>query len=945
MIHSMRVRRSELLQRVPRGWWWFLWAAVALTALWQLAAALAPATGFTREYHYPFPRRTAPAAFDTTAISSVDDRAVSLDLAFIRQQSLPNRDYFIRWRGVWFSPRPERIDFSAGADDGVIVRVDGQVVIAVEMARRRHTVVLETGVHQVEIDHWQHGGTRTLGVEWGPVGGQLEPVGGTRVFPRDPGVHGYLLATVAGHLGTLVLLVWGAVAAIVSGRTAYLVGRAGYRVAAALTGSEVRSRLGAAVFPALLGPSQVLLFGPWTVHTTNRAEFLVPFVALAPRWIWLLGVIAGALAVLGVILPPRWFRGYVAALGAAGVLLWVQGNLLVAEYGLLDGGGLDLAAHAWRGPFEVCLWIAVVGLAMFFAHAVSRAAPAASVLLMSLQAVVLLGLTLGPPAGSSGDGDDAVAGWRLVPPEIYELSRSRNIIHIVLDMFPSHILAEIRDADRSTFDRAWSGFTFYGNHLGAFPTTMGSMPAMLTGIPYRNNMRISDYQRAHPSVFHALGQHGYRLRSLTADGRDHPRAAFPGAEEAITYTIPAPYGSYVSYVDSASAQVLDLSLFRHAPHGVKAGVYRRGEWLLQPWVTARWGPMAGAPRGLGDTAFLLDFANRIEAGGESPVYSFLHVITPHPPIATDAECEYVGGLVALTRARYVDQARCALTVVQTLVDRLRTLDLYDRSAIVVTSDHGLGVFPPRDAVASREGVPSGKSLLRMRIDAMPLLLVKPFGAEGPLQLSYAPTAITDLPATVLDLAGLPNTLGSGQSALALNPAMPRERTYADHSWGRYNTSRSQYFDILHLYSVNGQATSADAWRYRRAIFAPGAKRNAQYLAHRIGMSAVEDNTAEPSVGQVYRTDDYAAFFVRPDAERIAFDLQATDSASQTVTVRIDGHVVSRLALSGDTWRSIEYPVEPRDVGDSPFCIELLVGGPVTQSVESQSTGVMLRGGF
>ena len=945
MIHSMRVRRSELLQRVPRGWWWFLWAAVALTALWQLAAALAPATGFTREYHYPFPRRTAPAAFDTTAISSVDDRAVSLDLAFIRQQSLPNRDYFIRWRGVWFSPRPERIDFSAGADDGVIVRVDGQVVIAVEMARRRHTVVLETGVHQVEIDHWQHGGTRTLGVEWGPVGGQLEPVGGTRVFPTDPGVYGYLLATGSAQLGILVLLVWVGGAAILAGGMVYVVGRAAYQVVAALTVGEVNRRFRAVLFPALLGPSQLLLFGPWMVHSTNRAEFLVPFLTLAPRWIWLLGLIAGALVSIGFIVPLRWFRGYVAALCAVGVLLWVQGNLLVSEYGLLDGGELDLASHAWRGPFEICLWITVVGLATFFGNGVSRTAGAASVLLVSLQTVFLVALTVWPPAGTSGDGDDAAGAWSAVPPDIYELSRSRNIIHIVLDMFPSHVLAEIRDASPATFDRAWSGFTFYENHLGAFPTTMGSMPAMLTGIAYRNDMRISDYQRAHPSVFHALGQHGYRLRSLTADGRDHPRAAFPGAEEAITYTIPAPYGSYVSYVDSASAQVLDLSLFRHAPHGVKAGVYRRGEWLLQPWVTARWGPMAGAPRGLGDTAFLLDFANRIEAGGESPVYSFLHVITPHPPIATDAECEYVGGLVALTRARYVDQARCALTVVQTLVDRLRTLDLYDRSAIVVTSDHGLGVFPPRDAVASREGVPSGKSLLRMRIDAMPLLLVKPFGAEGPLQLSYAPTAITDLPATVLDLAGLPNTLGSGQSALALNPAMPRERTYADHSWGRYNTSRSQYFDILHLYSVNGQATSADAWRYRRAIFAPAAKRNAQYLAHRIGMSAVEDNTAEPSVGQVYRTDDYAAFFVRPDAERIAFDLQATDSASQTVTVRIDGHVVSRLALSGDTWRSIEYPVEPRDVGDSPFCIELLVGGPVTQSVESQSTGVMLRGGF
>ena len=934
---------SELLRFMPRAYRRLLYVAVSLTALWQLAATLAPATGFTREYYYPFHRDADPAAFDATGTPGVEERAASLDLDFLREQNLPNRDYIIRWRGVWFSPRPERIDFRAGADDGVIVRVDDQVVIAAEMGTRRRTVALETGAHRIEIDHWQRGGGRTLNVRWALPAGDSKPVGASRVFPTDPGVHGYLLATVSARLGNLALIVWVAGAAILSGRMVYLVGRAVCRAAAALTAGEVSSRLRAVLFPALLGPSQLLLFGPWTMHTTNRAEFLVPFSTLAPRWIWLLGPIAGVLAALGLLLPPRWFRGFVAVLCAAGVLLWVQGNLLIAEYGLLDGGGLDLASHAWRGPFEVGLWIAVVGLATCFASAVTRAAPSASVLLMSLQAVVLAGSTLAP--GGSGAGDEAAPSWSEVPPEAYELSRSRNIIHIVLDMFPSHMFAEIRDADPAAFDRAWSGFTFYPNHLGAFPTTMGSMPAMLTGIPYRNDSRFSDYRGAHPSVFHALGRHGYRLRSLSADGRNHPRAAFDGAENAVAYTIPRPYDSYSAYVDSTSAQLLDLSVFRHVPHGVKSGVYRDGEWLLQQRIASRWGEVAGAPRALGDTVFLMDFAGRIEAVGESPVYSFLHVITPHPPIATNADCEYVGRRVRLSRAGYVEQTRCALRVVEALLDRLRALGLYDRSAIVVTSDHGLGLFPPRDTPPFRRGVPSGKSLLRVRIDATPLLLIKPFGAQAPLQLSYAPTSITDLPATVLDLAELPNTLGSGRSALALDPTRPRERTYADHSWGDRNHPRSQFFDVLHLYSVDGRVTSPDAWRYRRPIFDPTANGRAQYRAHRIGMSAAEDDAAAPSGQQVYRTDQYAVFFLKPEGDRIAFDVRrAADSSPQTATVRIDGHVVGRLSLSGEAWRRLEFPVEARNVDDSPFCIELLVS-PGVGDGDGRSQGVMLRGAF
>ena len=377
------------------------------------------------------------------------------------------------------------------------------------------------------------------------------------------------------------------------------------------------------------------------------------------------------------------------------MLLWAQGNLLVADYGLLDGGGLDLTPPAGRVPFEAALWIGVLALALGFAGAVSRAAPTASALLVGLQAAVLLLPPLAPAAlGPESRG--AAESWRLPPAEIYELSADRNLIHIVLDMFPSHNFAEIREGDRPAFDREWSGFTFFRDHLGAFRTTMGSMPAMLTGVAWRNEEPFDRYARRHPSVFHALGRHGYRLRSLTAHPPDHPRDRFPGAEGAVRYTIPSPYGSYRDYVDSASAQLLDLSLFRHAPHRFKARIYRDDRWLLQQRIEARRGAAAPAWRSFGDAVFLQEFASRITAAGDAPVYSFLHLITPHPPIATDAECVYPGRRLRLTRAGYLAQAQCALRAVRTLLDRLRDLGLYDRSAIIVTSDHGLALFPAAD---------------------------------------------------------------------------------------------------------------------------------------------------------------------------------------------------------------------------------------------------------
>ena len=281
-----------------------------------------------------------------------------------------------------------------------------------------------------------------------------------------------------------------------------------------------------------------------------------------------------------------------ARVSPAGRAAWRAGNLLLADYGLLDGGGLDLASHAWRTPFEAGLWVCVLLLAVIFANMVARVAPVACVALVTLQATVLV-----VPVGRMATADapstpSAETAWRLPSPEIYELSTTRNLIHIVLDAFPARTFVDILDTDRPAFDRDWPGFTFFANHLGAHRNTMASMLAMLSGVAFRNELPFREFLARHPSVFHALGQQGYQLRSLTSHGLDHPNPAFPGVDDATRYDIPTPYGSYRDYVDVAAAQLLDLSLFRHAPQAFKPDIYHDGRCggysRVRDYVRAGW---------------------------------------------------------------------------------------------------------------------------------------------------------------------------------------------------------------------------------------------------------------------------------------------------------------------------------------------------------------------
>ena len=157
--------------RASRAGSWYILGAVSLTALWLLACNLAPATGLTRSYYFPL---------DGSSLPVVEERVTAVDLTFIDERSRPTRNYRVRWHGVWFSPRPERIDFHAGADDGVVVRIDGELVLernpAVGMHTTSRTVQLDAGSHRLEIEHWQHGGGRALHVAWAPAGAALRPL-------------------------------------------------------------------------------------------------------------------------------------------------------------------------------------------------------------------------------------------------------------------------------------------------------------------------------------------------------------------------------------------------------------------------------------------------------------------------------------------------------------------------------------------------------------------------------------------------------------------------------------------------------------------------------------------------------------------------------------------------------------------------------------------------
>src|ERR1700752_484457 len=139
-----------------------------------------------------------------------------------------------------------------------------------------------------------------------------------------------------------------------------------------------QGRLRDGVGPVLLVVLPLCLFGPFTIFSGNQQEFSAPFaVLIRPVLVAGAGLAADLLAI-GIALPQRAFRVFVTLLFGFGLVLWIQGNFLVADYGAFTGAPIDWSAQSWRNPYEIALWIGIPAVAIAATKDVSRAAPFAS---------------------------------------------------------------------------------------------------------------------------------------------------------------------------------------------------------------------------------------------------------------------------------------------------------------------------------------------------------------------------------------------------------------------------------------------------------------------------------------------------------------------------------------------------------------------------------------
>ena len=551
-------------------------------------------------------------------------------------------------------------------------------------------------------------------------------------------------------------------------------------------------------------------FTALAIYSGNSAEFSMSLLNLLQFYLPYFLVVVGISGAVGAMLSGAALQRYHAVLAGIGVLVWLQGNILVWDYGVLDGRSINWLSDAWRGVLDLTLWVAVLGIAAFAYKRYGRLLLTAAVVTVAIQlvnAAVILGGPFDPGAGrvnaeKSDAGRSAMARF----------STQQNVLHIVMDGFQTDIFeALVSDPAHQVAAADLRGFTLFRNNVGLYPYTQLTIPAMLSGREYRNHVPVTDFIASAMSgetILAAAYNEGFEVDVATQISLLNSYTQAPHTHAYATAS--NAHVTRVDYIRNDAARLLDLALFRSVPHFAKALVHRDELWVFQALTHS---DAYLHMKYFSDLRFLEELADSMTVDRDVPVYKLLHVMLSHQPTVGSATCEY-DGRHDTNRQTVTHQARCGLWRVVDVLRRMQALGIYDDSLIVLMADHGAWV--PLEDPDSFAGSDVDPLIAAM---SLPVLAIKPPQANHDFMVSAAPTAITDLPATVAELLGLSGNF-TGVPAFALAPDMERKRRHLIYGYG-INPESEGYLFPMQAFEILGSPYNGAAWR-KAELYRPGA---------------------------------------------------------------------------------------------------------------------------
>lgn len=435
-----------------------------------------------------------------------------------------------------------------------------------------------------------------------------------------------------------------------------------------------------------------------------------------------------------------------AAIAAAQVItfcLLAAGFVFGGSVPPLDGGQHDFVVDRRSALLELALFATVL-----FSLVVLIRRHTAKMLGLAAAAIILLA---GTALLKFTQQDDTAQSDPELLTSLTALSHDLNIVHIMFDSLQADAFQAVLD-ETPSLKAAFDGFTLYTDHAGYSNWTSLSLPALLTGRQF-----FEDHEEDVDAIDEIAGW--IRSESLMTELSGQAfdvSAIMPG--EIYCHDAPFTCTTLPSLTKATGHDfgmreanlnpliLTDLTLLRLAPTLAKPLVYNKGTLLFskqgddEAIINSYSSPV------LRDLVLSRDFADVLTrslwTASERPVYKFLHFYPPHKPFVFDADCA-LGEVRAATWDSYLPQATCAVRLIADILNRLKTLDLYDRTIVIIQADTGLGMVQSPDPKAEMVSAIVEYTADQLVAFARPTFAIKGLDSRGSLTVSARKTSHVD----------------------------------------------------------------------------------------------------------------------------------------------------------------------------------------------------------
>ncbi|MCF6281529.1 MAG: LTA synthase family protein [Candidatus Polarisedimenticolaceae bacterium] len=452
----------------------------------------------------------------------------------------------------------------------------------------------------------------------------------------------------------------------------------------------------------LIGNYEEFNYGVMEVLFAAIPYFIVAFSVLIVPLLFLKGVVK---------------RGYLTVMVFLLIITVINSEILFGDYGAFDGRGLNIEEYSLTSFAQLLVAIAVA-CAVLLSKLREKLIIFSSVFLflsfvLNLSLFVFAdGVFFKEPKAPSQD--------------FVNLSKDKpNYLYIILDEIYGGSTQEVFRTQNDLVDK-FTGFTNYANTAGVYPTTIMSIPAILTSQLYQEGTDVDEFYRKSFKESPLLKT----FRANNFDFKIHTVGRYCSELPNDTCSPTGTLGSGFTSVLSDYFRTLNLSLLKSVPDVLKKQVYNGGNWLVHEVN--------------GNDGYIKEFdyfVDNLKVSSGPSTFRLFHTTLTHSPVRYNHRCELLEDNLPPNYGNYLGQDTCGFVQVGRIIDKLKGLGVYDNTYLIVSSDHG------------RPSIPSeleNKFLLNKNVSskeygyAHATLMIKPLNAGEEFKSSHQPASLIDI---------------------------------------------------------------------------------------------------------------------------------------------------------------------------------------------------------